>query len=111
MNAYCSHCGEPLPLGAAFCPNCRQAVPSGVLPQTEPHGIVIGLMWLLTFGYFVFMSAKSGVMASLCGMPSFGMGVYLVTRPNGTDKANGWIRLGIGVVMGLIFFAQATQRV
>ncbi len=110
MNAFCSQCGEALPPDAAFCPNCRQAIPAAA-PESEPHGIVIGLMWLLTFGYFIFFSAKSAGMASLCGVSSFGMGIYLVTRPNGTDKANGWIRLGIGIVMGLIYFAQATQRV
>ncbi len=111
MNAYCAHCGEPLPPNAAFCPNCRQTVPDTVPTQPEPHLLVIALMWLLTFGYFCFLSAKSAGMASLCGVSSFGMGIYLVTRPNGTDKVNGWIRLGIGIVMGLIYFAQATQRV
>lgn len=80
-------------------------------PQAEPHLFVIVFMWLLTFGYFGFLSAKSAGMASLCGVSSFGIGIYLVSRPHGTDKANGWIRLGIGIVMGLIFFAQATQRV
>ena len=72
--------------------------------------MTITIMWCLTFGYFMALAAKSSVIGSLCGLSSFGIAIYLVTRKNSTDKINGWVRIGIGLVIGIVTFMLHVQR-
>jgi NAD/NADP transhydrogenase beta subunit len=105
MKSYCSICGSKLAASGKFCPSCGYVRDVG----TAPSWFLILLMWFLTGLYFGFLENQSPT-GTLFGMSSFAIAIYLVTRKHNADKINGWIRIGIGIVIGLIVFMSTAQR-
>jgi hypothetical protein len=71
---------------------------------------MIATMWVLTLVSGLFELSGNMGMAILIDIPAFIIAIVLVTRRNGTDKANGWVKLSLEIIAFLVAFAAAQSH-
>ena len=129
--SFCSHCGEIAEQVAKFCKHCgaSQNLPA-FQPQhpgnysdpfschsfNEKPAANVGLittMWLLTgiaIGLVMTTGSDGFRLAILLDIPALIVAIVLACSKHGTDKANGWVKIGLEIIGVLIGFTSAFSR-
>ena len=118
----CSYCTQEVPASSRFCLHCGTSTATAFAstPQFQQnyrlapssHGGMIATMWFLTF--FAWTSGLAGI-AFLCylldGIAVI-LAIALVCKPSGTDKANGWVKIGAEILalFTTIYVIQASRQ-
>src|SRR5687767_14381709 len=99
MDVFCSKCGTRHDSGVNFCSACGH----GINVDSESNIIAIVMMWLLQLVAFISKGVEVLIIAHLFGVLSLGLAIYLVTRKSYADRVNGWLRIGLSLVLGVVF--------
>lgn len=104
----CTYCTQEVPASSRFCLHCgtKTTTPVASAPLTQQnyrlasssHSGIIAIMWILTF--IAWTSGLAGE-ASLCYLldgVAVILAIVLVCKPSGTDKANGWVKIGAEIL-------------
>ncbi len=109
----CPNCQAMNPTNVRFCGHCGrdQFAPAWERTESAPsaNAGLIGTMWTLTGIGILSTFAAPGpgfAVAFLLDIPAFIIAIVLVCS-NGTDKANGWVKIGLEIVAFTIGFLNA----
>lgn len=117
----CPKCQTPAALAAPRCERCGHAYRTQFVPpdQTQmfypgepfradraqydvaPNVMLIAVMWLSTVVGFCFGLVNLWLSAAI-GLGSFVAAILLACSRSKTDRANGWTRIGLGILSGIV---------
>lgn len=67
-------------------------------------------MWVIAGGAFLLQWFGFGTFSRLCGLVSFGLAVFLVSRPQKAARLHGWLRLLVAALGALVHLVDARYR-
>ena len=104
----CTYCTQEVLPTSRFCLHCGTKTTSSFASTPPPqqnyrwapssHGGMIATMWILTFIAWTSGLAGAAPLCFLLDGVAVILAIVLVCKPSGTDKANGWVKIGAEVL-------------